>query len=1707
MADVTDKMIGGFRILAEIKGASGSQGQVFKAVCERPPFAGIKPGTVVALKAMAVHDEDGQSWTKLEKRTGELVRLSHPNVVKYYGCFSEPGTFNDTHAIVQEYLEGETLKQRLARCPSGLDADEAHHVTEAALAGLEYTAANGIVHRDIKPANIFLCLDKNGAIVGVKLIDFEIAHQEGGTTTSASGNLVGSFDYMAPDFTNSTFRGDERSDVFSMGVVMHEAITGRTPYQRIEGSSGRADFAFLSRWARLHVDGTNPIKISSRANRLLAHSDEVLARALAPMPQDRYASFAEFHAALKVIRYRDLRNGDNVYRVLQIIGKGGFGEVFKARLKGSNQLVAIKHLLRAAYAQRFYREAKIMARLHDPCFVRFIDFFVVDHAGSREAFLVMDFLSGMPGSSLRDAIKRAGGAALPFRETLLAFARFAHGLSVLHARGIFHRDIKPSNLYYPEGHPERAAIMDLGIARDVHGSITTGQVPGTLDYMPPEVVLTDNRGEAGMDIYALGLCLYEALSGKTAYPRLPQGPAAITAFLTRANIKAMPDLSDPSVVENAPLHELLVRMTNPDLSERITDTPAVEKALANLAGDVQIPEAPVEEDHGADEGETGTMTGTASMPALEVEANPDVPDAAEPGTHGTIATVGTVATGATGAGDIKALEKERRRVEEERKRDRRKLFRGLMIAAAVVAVACGAVWTFRGVFVRWLQGRAASTARPEAERVVAAYTDRGLEAGRRAEKEWLARWAPGRGRWVDLDKVSFAACTNSIRAAEMRLLEVEAENAAVEVESSYSNTDIETVECDRKFAEWRTEWAQQCSSAKFSELEGRIRKNAQYGRYRRAGIQLVGRYQNVTNTLETCNGLAEGWKKKRPDGFPDDEFNKLASKVSKARAERMEMDRKRKWDQVRKNDRRAAESALEKVVKSYDAGTAVGDKEAATWRKKWKEKLDNGVFSEMDTQIATARAKRVEIERQQRIKTKTKEFNADYSRIVAGYKDNSSDKAKVDAEHDEWVKKWTADPDVPADWRAALEAEVEKEKKAREERISRADEEMKAAAVAALQDVIRAYDSSEELDDGDEKANAWRQAWKEKLSDDAYSQMNVQIDNAREKRVNHDEWLKKQQILASKTNDVESVRVALVKDYGNDSGAKKTDIDSRFDRWVTEWEADEVLRKELPNWFAGRKRTVENAKKACEARIAENKRIQIVGDKTNEVVTVRIQLEEAYKTDTSDKASADRKFTEWMLKWSPDADLPPGWFADQMKPVEREKSAREVRDERRRKEQERKQQEEKAGKEVASVCEIYRSDGVAAGDGSRKMWNNYWTNTLETAVFRSLSAKMDEAREKADKEEENRRKAAEAAAAAQSEAAAAALRRKAKEEEERRNAEAEKARQEAESEEVRRKRERAQRIAANTNEVVAASVRFVDGYKDDASDKVQLDKEFEDWVTKWKTEAELPPGWFAEQRLAVEREKIAREGRDAVATALKKAREKDEAARKADAAEAARANERAKAAQSTAAKEAELRKAKEAADAEETRRKAEEEAARQKASGSGLSASPPIRTRSWRRACGSWTATRTMHRTRPSWTRVLKTGWRSGRTRRSCRRAGLPNRSLLSKRRRSNARFVTRKRSACKKKKNAWQKMRVHGQKLFAKPIVRPAGRRATSDGPSGRAVGRTCWTRKCLTSFRKRLTKRAVYVFRRTRTRRKKNGGNVSPTRRIKWHPCVRHW
>lgn len=589
MIDLNGKKFGGFRVKGVLGG--GNQGMVYSAVSETDEFPGCPPGTMVALKTMPARDDGGVFFASLRQRTSELASIMQRNVVRYYGCFMIQEAFAELHVVVMECLSGESLKSRLVREHGGLDADVSVHIAEGIVNGLAAAAEKGICHRDVKPGNVFLCHGGE-----VKLIDFEVAKVEGGSVTPSSGKMIGSYDYMAPDFTDTSFPGDVQSDIFSAGVVIHEMMTGTLPYRKTDEAVSRtkADFDFLARWTR-DENGAYPaasIAISPRIRRLLAHSEDLFIRSLAPERRIRFADYGEMRSALKAVRFRDLRVENRAYRILQYVGKGGFGEVFKARLRSTGELVAVKHLLNPDYADRFYREAKIMSQLQDPCFVRFLDFMVMSHSSNRSAFIIMSFLPGMPGNSLKDAVRNASGG-LPREDVLTAFVRYAHGLAVMHSRGIYHRDIKPSNLYFPEGRPGDSAIMDLGIARDVNGTVTTGNVPGTFDYMSPEVVTAKSRGEAAMDIYALGLCMYEALTGKTAYPRLPRGSAAYAQFFRRAQTLEKPVFDSPVVADDARLLKLLVQMTEPDVSRRLSNAADVERRLRSLAG-IDFPDGDAE---------------------------------------------------------------------------------------------------------------------------------------------------------------------------------------------------------------------------------------------------------------------------------------------------------------------------------------------------------------------------------------------------------------------------------------------------------------------------------------------------------------------------------------------------------------------------------------------------------------------------------------------------------------------------------------------------------------------------------------------------------------------------------------------------------------------------------------------------------------------------------------------------------------------------------------------------------------------------------------------------------------------------------------------------------------------------------------------------------------------------------------------------------
>ena len=900
--------IGGFRVLEALHGGSGAQGTVCRAVCEEATVPGIAVGDIVALKTMSVADEDGSHFRRLQRRTDVLAGIGHPNIVRYRGCFSVVDAFTSMHVVAMECLEGETLKDRLLDNPGGLDADEGLAIALKAVAGLEAAIAAGIVHRDIKPSNIFICRD--GA---VKLIDFELARNEGGTTSVSGGRFLGTFDYMAPEFTDASFRGDERSDVFSMGVVLHEALCGRTPYADGKSGGRQADFDFLARWSE-GSDRMKSLSVSARAHRLLSGMKEVLTRALSPDRNVRFASFAEFRAALEAVRFRELRNGGSHYRLLKHVGKGGFGEVFKARMLPEGQLVAVKHLMKSAYGERFRREARIMQRFRDPCFTRFIDYFEVSRAGAAEAYLVMDFLSEMPGSSLRDAIKAAAPARLVPSEVIAAFVRYAHGLAVLHAGNVYHRDIKPSNLYYPKGRSGDAVIMDMGIARDAGGSVTAGDVPGTLDYMPPEIVTSGSRGDSRMDIYALGLCFYEALTGRQGYARLPSGSDGLREFYTRSRQMRPPEFDDAEILRRPAVLDLLRRMTDPDFKRRIADAAEVERLLRGLDWN-SVSLAPVRR--------SSTLPVQPARP-VRPSARPPV-QSVEPETRDTSPTG---VQDADFAGNPLVL------------RWTVRLLTAALLLGGVVFAVFLARKSIMGCIERvqeWQIARQEAEERTVAERKAAAEA----AAADQAERAANAKAA--------------TAAAESVRAVYDRSLYV--------------------TEGDEALARWKLDWSRRklpegWLDERLRELlvaqencRGRMQDRRQIADYEADAVE--SEYLNA-RSLEQGDALARAWIGKwATNGVPEDAFGKRTNAFVRIRNASAERIRVRAEGEVRSEERRKAvgertrlaqEDAKALIAKYADPALRKSkvDSEYAEWGRKWGDLASTVAFKSMNAEIRAA---------------------------------------------------------------------------------------------------------------------------------------------------------------------------------------------------------------------------------------------------------------------------------------------------------------------------------------------------------------------------------------------------------------------------------------------------------------------------------------------------------------------------------------------------------------------------------------------------------------------------------------------------------------------------------------------------------------------------------------------------------------------------------
>lgn len=216
---LTDPLIGQvvdgrYEVLSRV--ARGGMATVYRALDRRLERE-------VALKIMHAHLADGASGSdfvaRFRREARAAARLTHPGVVAVY----DQGVDGDTSYLTMEFVDGTSLRRRLA--DSGpLSVGEALATTEAVLDALAVAHRSGVVHRDVKPENVLLASDGR-----VKVVDFGLARALTDASQTSTGTVLGTVAYLAPELvTQGT--SDTRTDVYAMGVLLFEMLTGRQPF-------------------------------------------------------------------------------------------------------------------------------------------------------------------------------------------------------------------------------------------------------------------------------------------------------------------------------------------------------------------------------------------------------------------------------------------------------------------------------------------------------------------------------------------------------------------------------------------------------------------------------------------------------------------------------------------------------------------------------------------------------------------------------------------------------------------------------------------------------------------------------------------------------------------------------------------------------------------------------------------------------------------------------------------------------------------------------------------------------------------------------------------------------------------------------------------------------------------------------------------------------------------------------------------------------------------------------------------------------------------------------------------------------------------------------------------------------------------------------------------------------------------------------------
>lgn len=221
---------------------------------------------VKVLRQQFVHDEE--FIRRFRREAQSAASLSHPNVVSIY----DVGREHDIHYIVMEYVEGTNLNEKI-KDHAPLQVEEAVHIAIQICDALDHAHHNQIIHRDIKPHNILI--GKNGR---VKVTDFGIARAATASDITQTGSVIGSVHYFSPEHAKGVSQG-EKSDIYSLGIVMYQMLTGKLPFL------GESPISVALKHLQEAVE--EPRKVNSMIPQSV---ENIILKTMRKNPEERYAS-------------------------------------------------------------------------------------------------------------------------------------------------------------------------------------------------------------------------------------------------------------------------------------------------------------------------------------------------------------------------------------------------------------------------------------------------------------------------------------------------------------------------------------------------------------------------------------------------------------------------------------------------------------------------------------------------------------------------------------------------------------------------------------------------------------------------------------------------------------------------------------------------------------------------------------------------------------------------------------------------------------------------------------------------------------------------------------------------------------------------------------------------------------------------------------------------------------------------------------------------------------------------------------------------------------------------------------------------------------------------------------------------------------------------------------------------------------------------